>query len=84
MVGELLPSFEILNLHIVTCICIVPISSDDLVLCLDIVLQAILVCKPVKVCVNLRAARIHSRPIKFWLKTPCIIMRWNITRTPGA
>lgn len=75
---------NILHLHIIAALVVVPVRTNDLVLGFDVMFEAVLVGESVKVFEDFLCWRIDGRPVKLGLKAPCIIMRRNITGTSRA
>lgn len=65
---------EILDLDIITSSVVVPVGTNDLLFSLDVLLQTIFVCEPVKVCENLLCGRVHGGPVELGLKAPCVVV----------
>jgi hypothetical protein len=78
IIGDFRAIFEVLDLDIIAVLLMVPISSSNLVLGLDEMLQSVLIGKRVEIVVNFLTASIDSRPIEFGLERPSIVVCGDI------
>lgn len=80
MVVDNLPALEVLDLHIIAALLLVPCCAGDLVPRLDVFVQSVLSRKIVKVGINLPGARVHSAPVELGLERPCVVVCGHVAR----
>lgn len=79
VVAEEGPRRGVLDLDVVAAAAVVPVGADDLVLRLDVLLEAVLVGEAVKVLEDLLGGRVDGRPVEFGLEAPGVVVGGDVT-----
>jgi hypothetical protein len=74
MIVHHLVALKVRDLHIVASLLLIPCGTDNLMLCLDILVQTVLAREVVEVCKDLFRAGIYGRPVKFRLERPRVVV----------
>jgi hypothetical protein len=83
MIIHNLPALEVLDLHIVPALLLVPRRAIDLVPCLDVLVQPILARKVVEVRVDFPRAGVDGGPVELGLKGPCVVVGGHVACASG-
>jgi hypothetical protein len=68
VIGDLRTILCVGDLDIITALAMVPVSTRDLMLRLDVVEELVFAGKPIEIVENFLASRINACPIEFWLE----------------
>lgn len=82
MVCNRLVRLQILHVHIVSALLLIPVRANDLMSRLNILVQPILARKIIKIRENLLGSGIHCRPIELRFKGPSVVVSGDITGAP--
>lgn len=78
VLGYLGVVLQILDLHIVATLLVIPICSIHLVLCLDKSVEMVLPCERIEVVKDFLTTSIYGRPVKLGFERPCVVVGWDI------
>ena len=65
--------------NIVTTLLVIPVRTGHRMVCLDVLIELVLLREAIEVIEDFTAAGIHARPIELGLKRPGVVVGWNVT-----